>query len=126
MKKVKEIRYFNKASSVWKDWKDDDPKLLDTCFETDHLQMKVPQFLKDESDYRDTMNVIKKKYSMLKEDFMAYISIVKTYPVIYGLNLIDTTNAWGTIDKNLTLAHVDRIFITVKLEEEEVEANDDT
>ena len=126
VKKVKEIRYFNKASSVWKDWKDDDPKLLDTCFETDHVQMKVRRFLKDESDYKDTMNVIKKYYSMLKEDFLAHISNVKSYPVIHWLNFIDTTNSWGIIDKNLTLAHVDRIFITVNFEEEEVEANDDT
>ena len=92
VKKVKEIRYFNKPTSVFKDWKEDDKKILDTAFETDHVQMKVRRFLKDENDYNETMNVIKKYYTMLKQDFLGHISNVKSYPVIHWINFTDTCN----------------------------------
>lgn len=46
--------------------------------------------------------------------------------MIHWLNFIDTCVSWKVVDNNLSLAHVDRIFITVNFEEEQVEANDDT
>ena len=80
--------------------------------------MKVRRFLKDESDYKTTMDIIKKYYPMLKLDFLGHISNLKSYPVIHWLNFIDTCVAWKVVDNNLTLSHVDRIFITVNFEEE--------
>ena len=49
-----------------------------------------------------------------------------SYPVISWLNFTNACQQWNLIDKSLTQTDIDRIFITVNFEEEQLEANDDS
>ena len=49
----------------------------------------------------------------------------KSYPSIEWLDFVDACQSWGIIDKYLTQADVDRIFIATNYEEESHSENDD-
>lgn len=41
------VRSFKKATSVFKDWKEDDDKKIEQCLDHDFPLWKVPRFVKD-------------------------------------------------------------------------------
>ena len=55
IKKVKEIRYFHKPTSVFANWREDTINILTNCFATDVPLMKLKRFIKDETEYSDTI-----------------------------------------------------------------------
>ena len=126
IKKQKEIRYFSKPKSVFAKWREDTPKVLSTAFTTDAQFMKCNKFIKEEKDKNDTFDVMLKYYSNLKNQFINQIGSMKSYPVIDWLDFVSHCNDWGIVDKNLTQADIDRIFVATNFEEEDLEDNDDS
>ena len=126
IKKVKEIRHFHFGSSVYKNFKLDNKRVIDEAFEHDKKLTKLPKFIKDPEDLDNTFNVFKKNYGALKNQFVSQIANPKSYPVIDWLDFVEACDKWGIIDKYLTSQDIDRIFIATNFEEEDLEENDDS
>mmetsp|Transcript_15052 Transcript_15052/g.23291 ORF Transcript_15052/g.23291 Transcript_15052/m.23291 type:complete len:83 (-) Transcript_15052:950-1198(-) len=66
VKKVKEIRHFVFKSSVFCKFIRDTDNMLDKAFEADKDLSKLPKFIKDEQDLKQTFRVFRKHYPNLK------------------------------------------------------------
>ena len=62
VRKIKEIRHFNFATSTFKDFIFDDEAILDAAFEKDRELLKIPKFIKDQADREKTYQVFREYY----------------------------------------------------------------
>jgi hypothetical protein len=53
------------------------------------------------------------------------IGLSDEYPSVAWMNFVNYTHQWKIVDKNLTQADIDRIFIATNFEEVDLEDNDD-
>lgn len=102
IKKVKEIRQFVKAQSVFAEYQEDTVPVLDKSFRTDWALMKIPKFVKDVDEREKIFAVLWKYYSPLKDQFTTQIGTPAKYPVIGWLDFANTCQEWGILDKKLT------------------------
>ena len=112
------IRIFNKENSVFKPWKADTNKSLKLMFDLDISHSKIDKVIKDDEAYEDVKNVIFTNISKVKDVFTYWVGY-SSYPLISWLDFSDFCQKWKIIDKNCSLADIDRIFIAtwVSLEE---------
>jgi hypothetical protein len=87
---------------------------------------KLYRFIKNKEDFDQTRLVIRKHYAHIKNQFINQIAHAKSYPSIDWLDFVGHCNNWKIIDKNLTSADVDRIFVATNYEENDLEDNDDS
>ena len=73
LKKVKQIRLFVFKKSVFANWKRDDEKMLDKAFKLDAQYLKCFKFIKDKDELNRVIEVLKKHFSFLKEQFLSQI-----------------------------------------------------
>ena len=62
------IRKFDRAKSVWKDWKVDDAKIIENCLKHDFTFWKIPRFVKDEQEIKNIQKVVTKYFPILKAE----------------------------------------------------------
>ena len=71
MTKLKVVkRVFKKDTSVFKDWKEDTPILLNKAMELDQKEWKAARFIKDPAEVESCWRVIKQNFSKLKDVFI--------------------------------------------------------
>ena len=125
-RKVSEVRKFNKANSVFKDFKEETVELVRKQLENDGTYNKLNRFIKDPTELARTYDVLRKYYRPLRDQFFTQISKEKSYPVIDWIDFTDYCKDVNVMDgKNLKMSDVDRIFIATNVEIEDQEANDD-
>ena len=122
---MKEIRNFNRPKSVFGPFTFTTQKLIDKGFEKDAQYIKTHKFIKDSNELAATLQVLKKYYRELKDQFQIQIATPKNYPVIGWLDYVNTCNQWGIVGEGLTGADIDRTFIATNFEEVDLENNDD-
>ena len=66
IKKVKVIRKFVKAKSVFFDWYEDTPEKLNKAFDIESQFIKVHKFVKDPQDVINTLAHLKNNFGNLK------------------------------------------------------------
>lgn len=67
--KIEEIRKFNKGSSVFKDWKEENNDLLRKQMEYDGGLNKLARFIKDPTELKNTYAMILKYYRPVRDQF---------------------------------------------------------
>lgn len=126
LRKIKEIKHFLHANSIFKEFVPETENDLDRAFEIDQSSTKIKNFIKDQDDLQKTLKVLRLYYRQIKQQFHSAISDPGSYPAIEWSNFTNATKTWNIIDKvNLSQADIDRIFIATNYEEEDVEDNDD-
>jgi len=76
---------------------------------------KVPRFLKDEKDYKNTVNLIKKHFYDLKDIFIG-TAVTSDFPDIGWMDMADFIQTSNIIDDNLNLAKLDLYYIATNVE----------
>jgi hypothetical protein len=100
--------------------------VLRDAFETDFVQTKIKKFMKDDpDDFLKTQEVLRKYYVPLKDQFICSVADPTSYPNANWINFVKIcgTEGWNLIDNKkgtLLKADVDRIFIAVNYEEEDL------
>ena len=79
---------FKKETSVFKDWKEDTPQLLEKCKEHDKALWKTPRFVKDPAEQERCWEVVSDNFQRLKDLFLT-LACRSIYPYI---GWIDFTN----------------------------------
>ena len=77
-------RVFKKETSVFKDWKEDEPKMLERAFNRDVECWKVERFIKDGLARKDVEDALLEYFPALKSIFLALASR-SGYPCITWL-----------------------------------------
>jgi hypothetical protein len=118
------LRRFNKNNSVFKAWKEDDHTKLMKAFELDISLSKIQKFIKDPEIFEEVTDVLFKHTSKIKNIFTHGISI-SSFPSISWLDFCNMCASWKIVDKHLSLATIDRVFIITNVELVEIEDNPD-
>jgi hypothetical protein len=124
VRKIQEIRVFKLENSVFSKFKLDTPKVIDLACADDCNFSKIHRFVKDLDDRAAVFKMVKKYYSLLKDQFLSCIA-TKSYPVIDWMDFVSSCHKWKVIDSDLTSMDIDRIFIATNYEEEDLEDNED-
>ena len=119
------VRNFKKSTSVFHDWKEDSQASRDKAFLIDAQFIKISGFVKDKDDIAATLDVLREYFEPLKNQFLTQCSIPKFYPVITWLEFSKGCKKWQIFDKYLTSSDIDRLFVAVNYEEEDLDNNDD-
>ena len=69
VRKVKEVRKFNKANSVFKDFREESADLTRKQLEYDAANNKLPRFIKDPDELKRTYDVLLKYFRPLRDQF---------------------------------------------------------
>lgn len=118
-------RLFDKNKSVYRNFQDDNDQTRKIMFENDSKYYKLPRVIKSQKELQDVYDVLLNSYAELKEIFL-YLSASSNYPSIGWLDFSDFCDQCEIIDKKfLNRAAVDRIFIAVNVELEELSDNPD-
>lgn len=117
---------FSKPTSVFKDWNVETIDKVNKGFDLDAQFLKLPKFIKDEVDLKNTLAVLKTHFFNLRQQYVCQICTPKYYPCISWLEFTNITNSWKIVGKGLTQTDVDRIFIATNYEEVDLDNNDDS
>eukprot|EP00349_Pseudokeronopsis_sp_Brazil_P006027 CAMPEP_0202967230 /NCGR_PEP_ID=MMETSP1396-20130829/12024_1 /ASSEMBLY_ACC=CAM_ASM_000872 /TAXON_ID= /ORGANISM="Pseudokeronopsis sp., Strain Brazil" /LENGTH=291 /DNA_ID=CAMNT_0049692037 /DNA_START=293 /DNA_END=1165 /DNA_ORIENTATION=+ len=117
-------RVFKKDASVFKDWKEDTPFLLEKCMQHDKQCWKVPRFIKDPSEQDKVWDILVQNFKKLKDLFLT-LSCRSIYPCISWMDFSNYCDQCRIPDKNVPLATVDRLFIATNVELEAMDDNPD-
>ena len=125
VKKVKFIRHFTKATSVFADYREDNITNNNKASKIDSGFFKNYKFIKNEEDQIATNEVLREYFGPLKNEFLNLCSNPKFYPVITWLEYSKACKQWAIFDKYLTSVDIDRLFVAVNFEEDDLDNNDD-
>lgn len=104
------LKPFNKANSVFAEYKEDDPQLLLACLKHDQKHWKVPRLTKSEADLEETYKLLLQNMQWLKDWFLT-LAINSKYPFVGGPDyFVKGVQQTGIIDANLNVGALDRIF----------------
>ena len=67
-------RVFKKETSVFREWKEDTPHVLNKAMELDQKEWKAARFIKDPAEVESCWRVIKQNFSKLKDVFITMAS----------------------------------------------------
>ena len=87
--------------------------------------MKLHKFVKDPKEMASTLQVLKKFYPQLKNQFNSQIGSPKTYPFIGLVDFANFCEEWDILGDDLTRQQVDQAFIATNFEEVDLDNNDD-
>lgn len=118
-RKVSEVRKFNKANSVFRDFKEENEDFIRRQLENDGTYNKLNRFIKDPGELARTYDVLRKYYRPLRDQFFTQIAKEKSYPVIDWIDFTDYCKDVNVMDANLKMSDVDRIFIATNVEIED-------
>lgn len=114
-------RYFKKETSVFKDWREDNPSLIEKTAEFDQREWKAARFIKDPSEVQRCWDVILKNFVKLKDLFVTLAS-KSNFPSITLLDFTSFAEQCKFLDKNVNISTIDRLFIATNVE---IIANDE-
>lgn len=102
--------------SIFRDYKVDNAKLLDNCFEADWSNSKIDRIVKDEAEQNQVKKLLKQNYSKFRESYkqLSGVDPQKDLLCIGNNTFSDVVNSLtGFIDgKNINLADLDLEFIS--------------
>ena len=90
-------RVFDKDKSIFKDWKLDKPKLIQEGFLDEISHWNVLNFVKDENEVEQIVELMKKHCEFLKTLFIIKSS-ASNFPVIRWLAYESMVKEWNIID----------------------------
>jgi hypothetical protein len=114
-------RKFKKEMSVFKDWREDSPYILQKSAEIDKREWKAPRFIKDPDEIEKCWDVIWKYFAKLKDIFITMASR-SNFPSVTILDFTSFCDVCKIMDKNVNLSTIDRLFIATNVE---IIANDE-
>ena len=114
-------RKFKKDASVFKEWKEDTPYILQKSAELDKREWKAPRFIKDPEEVEKCWEVIWKYFAKLKDIFITMASR-SNFPSVTLLDFTTFCDICRIMDKNVNLSTIDRLFIATNVE---IIANDE-
>lgn len=111
---------WNYSLSVFRDYKVDNPKILDAAFEADWENSKIPRFIKDEEERAELKVLLKRNYAQFREcyKFMSGVDPQINLLCVGNNTFSEVVNSLhgahgGFIDgKNINLADLDLEFIS--------------
>ncbi|CDW82841.1 UNKNOWN [Stylonychia lemnae] len=127
-KRVKEYkieRIFDKSNSMFKEYIEDNPKILKAAFQKDIDNSKLARFIKDIFEYRRVCDVLI-EYTALIKDIFTYSIALSSFPSISWIDFTNLCTQWQIPDnKTCTMQTIDRVFIATNVELVEQEDNPD-
>ena len=105
-------RHFMKASSMFKDWKEDQKEMIDNGFLEEIKHWKVQNFVKDTKEIEVIIDFMKENCLFLKTLFILWSS-TSNYPSLRWLNYATFIQKLDILDQHFEMGAVDRIFIAV-------------
>lgn len=122
VKKLNTMKMFNKNKSVFKPWKADTSKSLRKMFDQDMEYSKIFKVSKDPNEFSLIKDVLY-KYVVEIKDVFVYCTGSSLFPYISWLDFSSFWQSWDIIDKNWTIADLDRIFIATNVQLESYSYN---
>mmetsp|Transcript_33982 Transcript_33982/g.33126 ORF Transcript_33982/g.33126 Transcript_33982/m.33126 type:complete len:307 (+) Transcript_33982:58-978(+) len=117
-------RVFKKETSVFKDWKEDTPAVLEKCIQHDLNLWKIPRFVKDPQEQEKLWGIAEKHFKKLKDIFLT-LACRSIYPCISWIDFTNYCEICKIPDKSVVLATIDRLFIATNVELEAMDDNPD-
>jgi hypothetical protein len=115
MSKQIKVRKFHKATSVWKDWKDDTESIYRKCLLHDFRHWKVPRFIKDPKEQKLIEAVVAENFHLLKSESI-YLASTSIFPAT-SLNAFTAYSKRARFhDKNINQSALDTMFIAVNVD----------
>ena len=108
-------RTFKKDQSVFRDWKEDTPQLLERCSQLDKMLWKAPRFIKDPEEVAKCWKVIENNMAQLKDIFV-HLASISNFPNITQLDFSDFCVKCNFLDENVTISTIDLMFIASNYE----------
>ena len=136
MKEYKILRRFDKQTSVFKEWTDENQPLLKKAFEKDLENSKISRFVKDMLEFRRVYDVLL-EYTEIIKDVFTYSIAQSSFPSIswyhiplslylFRIDFCNLCSEWKIPDtKTCTMQTIDRVFIATNVELIEQEDNPD-
>jgi hypothetical protein len=101
---------FIREITIFADYRIDDDRVLDQCFQHDRKYWKLDRLLKDSNDIKATEKVIRENFKLLKDCFVS-INAVSKYPTITMDDFGKFMQNIKSLDENLSRGAVDNNFI---------------
>lgn len=106
-----DVRTFAKDKSVFKDWQEDNKKILDKCFhDHDFSLWKATRFIKDKGELEEVKQVLAGYMVEIKELYAFAQAESVAYPGINQTTLSDVCRQLQVLDKNFQSTDSDRHF----------------
>ncbi|CDW71199.1 UNKNOWN [Stylonychia lemnae] len=115
IKKYRINRNFSLKQSVFSQWAVDIQQEYRKAFEADMKYSKIKKFIKDPTEFRDVCQTLLNNYAGIFEVYV-YCSGRSNYPSVQWIDFTDFCASWKIIDRNLTLAKIDMLFVAVNYE----------
>ena len=106
------VRNFSKATSIFKDWRDDRKPRIEKGFLEEIKHWKVPNFVKDPREVDQIVDFMKDNCPFLKTVFIIRSS-ASNYPSLRWLSYAPFISELDIIDQHFEMGAIDRIFIAV-------------
>eukprot|EP01016_Furgasonia_blochmanni_P027031 TRINITY_DN28566_c0_g2_i1.p1 TRINITY_DN28566_c0_g2~~TRINITY_DN28566_c0_g2_i1.p1 ORF type:complete len:209 (-),score=43.14 TRINITY_DN28566_c0_g2_i1:59-625(-) len=121
----RERRKFNKALSVFKDFKEDTPNLLKAMFELDFKYTRIDRIANQEEELNSLRNLIRTKYYWsIINIFMTY-NALSQYPSLTWIDFTNFCKEAKLVDKYTQMDELDRLFVATNFEVVKLEDNPD-
>ena len=122
--KSKQVKVFDRKTSIFAKWQEDTVDVLAAAFKIDMKYLKVRKICHSEEEYKELQEFILLNYTQLKEIFTNLIS-ADNYPNVGMLQFSHFCKESEIYDKNCKISDVDRFFLGVNFEPEDLPENPD-
>ncbi|CAI2387721.1 unnamed protein product [Moneuplotes crassus] len=120
LKVVEKYRKFDKNTSVFKEWKEDNPTIITKTLINDIKYWKVPNMIRDKKEYEGVIQVLLKYLPKLKHIYIDLISSSE-YPLISRFDFFKYAEQIGIIDEKLPGPELGTLFVATNYEIEKRE-----
>jgi hypothetical protein len=115
IKKRMVLRRFDKNNSVFKAWKIDTEDTLKKSFDLDVGYSKIMKASGSQEAFEEVTSILFDNIRKIKDLFIYGIGI-SSFPSISWMDFSNMCQHWKIIDKNLSYATIDRVFIATNVE----------
>lgn len=118
------LRRFDKGNSVFRTWRADTEEKLKKSFELDVGYSKIMKASGSQEVFEEVTSILFEHIRQIK-DIFTYGIATSSFPSISWMDFSNMCQHWKIIDKNLSYATIDRVFIATNVELVEQEDNPD-
>ena len=107
---------FRKERSIFADFPEDNPKLMQKCWEHDKQLWRIARLCKgSDEDYQETIELLRRNYQWLKNTFISICAASRYYPYVQMADYVRSMASFGILDGAFDSKALDRIYLAANL-----------